>query len=96
MYVIHNKQVEISKKRVNVNLELVNSDLSNNLYSVLLDKTPIDLSNSFAKTILLTFDDGKTFEYITPYNDSYLYLDYKEKGKLYIVGSDGFTYYCGY
>ena len=96
MYVIHNKEVEISKKRVNVNLELVNSDLSNNLYSVLLDKTPIDLSNSFAKTILLTFDDGKTFEYITPYNDSYLYLDYKEKGKLYIVGSDGFTYYCGY
>ena len=94
MYVIHNKEVEISKKRVNVNLELVNSDLSNNLYSVLLDKTPIDLSNSFAKTILLTFDDGKTFEYITPYNDSYLYLDYKEKGKLYIVGSDGFTYYC--
>ena len=48
----------------------------------------------FVKTILITYDNGLTFEYLVPYNNHYLALENKNKCVIYIIGSDGFTYVC--
>ena len=65
-----------------------------NLYSVLVNDTYLDLSSDFVKTILITYDNGLTFEYLVPYNNHYLALENKNKCVIYIIGSDGFTYVC--
>ena len=52
------------------------------------------LSSDFVKTILITYDNGLTFEYLVPYNNHYLALENKNKCVIYIIGSDGFTYVC--
>ena len=87
MYIIHDKEVEI-----NNSLELKNN--KENLYSVLVNDTYLDLSSDFVKTILITYDNGLTFEYLVPYNNHYLALENKNKCIIYIIGSDGFTYVC--
>ena len=92
MYVIHDKEVEINNNRIETSLELKNN--KENLYSVLVNDTYLDLSSDFVKTILITYDNGLTFEYLVPYNNHYLALENKNKCKIYIVGSDGFTYVC--
>lgn len=92
MYVIHDKKVEINNNRIEASLELKNN--KENLYSVLVNDTYLDLSSDFVKTILITYDNGLTFEYLVPYNNHYLALENKNNCKIYIVGSDGFTYVC--
>lgn len=92
MYIIHDKEVEINNNKIKANLELIN--IKDFLYSVSINDEPLDLSPHFAKTILLTYDNGLTFEYLTPYNDHYLTLKDINRCKIYIVGSDGFTYVC--
>lgn len=92
MYVIHDKEVEINNNRIEASLELKNN--KENLYSVLVNDTYLDLSSDFVKTILITYDNGLTFEYLVPYNNHYLALENKNNCKIYIVGSDGFTYVC--
>ena len=92
MYVIHDKEVEINNSRIETSLELKNN--KENLYSVLVNDTYLDLSSDFVKTILITYDNGLTFEYLVPYNNHYLALENKNNCKIYIVGSDGFTYVC--
>ena len=92
MYVIHDKKVEINNNRIEASLELKNN--KENLYSVLVNDTYLDLSSDFVKTILITYDNGLTFEYLVPYNNHYLALENKNKCIIYIVGSDGFTYVC--
>ena len=92
MYIIHDKEVEINNNRIEASLELKNN--KENLYSVLVNDTYLDLSSDFVKTILITYDNGLTFEYLVPYNNHYLALENKNNCKIYIVGSDGFTYVC--
>ena len=92
MYVIHDKEVEINNNRIEASLELKNN--KENLYSVLVNDTYLDLSSDFVKTILITYDNGLTFEYLVPYNNHYLALENKNKCIIYIIGSDGFTYVC--
>ena len=92
MYVIHDKKVEINNNRIEASLELKNN--KENLYSVLVNDTYLDLSSDFVKTILITYDNGLTFEYLVPYNNHYLALENKNKCIIYIIGSDGFTYVC--
>ena len=92
MYVIHDKEVEINNSRIETSLELKNN--KENLYSVLVNDTYLDLSSDFVKTILITYDNGLTFESLVPYNNHYLALENKNNCKIYIVGSDGFTYVC--
>ena len=92
MYVIHDKKVEINNNRIEASLELKNN--KENLYSVLVNDTYLDLSSDFVKTILITYDNGLTFEYLVPYNNHYLALENKNKCVIYIIGSDGFTYVC--
>ena len=92
MYVIHDKKVEINNNRIEASLELKNN--KENLYSVLVNDTYLDLSSDFVKTILITYDNGLTFEYLVPYNNHYLALENKNNCKIYIVRSDGFTYVC--
>ena len=92
MYVIHDKKVEIKNNRIEASLELKNN--KENLYSVLINDTYLDLSSDFVKTILITYDNGLTFEYLVPYNNHYLALENKNKCVIYIIGSDGFTYVC--
>ena len=92
MYVIHDKEVEINNNRIEASLELKNN--KENLYSVLVNDTYLDLSSDFVKTILITYDNGLTFEYLVPYNNHYLALENKNKCVIYIIGSDGFTYVC--
>ena len=92
MYVIHDKEVEINNSRIETSLELKNN--KENLYSVLVNDTYLDLSSDFVKTILITYDNGLTFEYLVPYNNHYLALENKNKCIIYIIGSDGFTYVC--
>ena len=92
MYIIHNKEVEINNNRIEASLELKNN--KENLYSVLVNDTYLDLSSDFVKTILITYDNGLTFEYLVPYNNHYLALENKNKCIIYIIGSDGFTYVC--
>ena len=92
MYVIHDKKVEINNNRIEASLELKNN--KENLYSVLVNDTYLDLSSDFVKTILITYDNGLTFESLVPYNNHYLALENKNNCKIYIVGSDGFTYVC--
>lgn len=65
-----------------------------NLYAVSVNGTYLDLSPDFAKTILLTYDNGLPFEYLIPYNNHYLTLENKNKCKIYLVVSNGFTYVC--
>ena len=92
MYIIHDKKVEINNNRIEASLELKNN--KENLYSVLVNDTYLDLSSDFVKTILITYDNGLTFESLVPYNNHYLALENKNKCIIYIVGSDGFTYVC--
>ena len=92
MYIIHDKEVEINNNRIEASLELKNN--KENLYSVLVNDTYLDLSSDFVKTILITYDNGLTFEYLVPYNNHYLALENKNKCIIYIIGSDGFTYVC--
>ena len=92
MYIIHDKEVEINNSRIETSLELKNN--KENLYSVLVNDTYLDLSSDFVKTILITYDNGLTFEYLVPYNNHYLALENKNKCIIYIIGSDGFTYVC--
>ena len=92
MYIIHDKEVEINNNRIEASLELKNN--KENLYSVLVNDTYLDLSSDFVKTILITYDNGLTFEYLVPYNNHYLALENKNKCVIYIIGSDGFTYVC--
>ena len=92
MYIIHDKEVEINNSRIETSLELKNN--KENLYSVLVNDTYLDLSSDFVKTILITYDNSLTFEYLVPYNNHYLALENKNNCKIYIVGSDGFTYVC--
>ena len=92
MYIIHDKEVEINNSRIETSLELKNN--KENLYSVLVNDTYLDLSSDFVKTILITYDNGLTFEYLVPYNNHYLALENKNKCVIYIIGSDGFTYVC--
>ena len=92
MYVIHDKEVEINNNRIEASLELKNN--KENLYSVLVNDTYLDLSSDFVKTILITYDNSLTFEYLVPYNNHYLALENKNKCVIYIIGSDGFTYVC--
>ena len=92
MYVIHDKEVEINNNRIEASLVLKNN--KENLYSVLVNDTYLDLSSDFVKTILITYDNGLTFEYLVPYNNHYLALENKNKCIIYIIGSDGFTYVC--
>ena len=92
MYVIHDKEVEINNSRIETSLELKNN--KENLYSVLVNDTYLDLSSDFVKTILITYDNSLTFEYLVPYNNHYLALENKNKCIIYIIGSDGFTYVC--
>ena len=92
MYVIHDKKVEINNNRIEASLELKNN--KENLYSVLVNDTYLDLSSDFVKTILITYDNGLTFESLVPFNNHYLALENKNNCKIYIVGSDGFTYVC--
>ena len=77
MYVIHDKEVEINNSRIETSLELKNN--KENLYSVLVNDTYLDLSSDFVKTILITYDNGLTFEYLVPYNNHYLALENKNK-----------------
>ena len=92
MYIIHDKEVEINNNRIEASLELKNN--KENLYSVLVNDTYLDLSSDFVKTILITYDNGLTFEYLVPYNNHYLALENKNNCIIYIIGSDGFTYVC--
>ena len=92
MYVIHDKKVEINNNRIEASLELKNN--KENLYSVLVNDTYLDLSSDFVKTILITYDNGLTFESLVPFNNHYLALENKNNCIIYIIGSDGFTYVC--
>lgn len=92
MYVIHDKEIEINSSRIEAILELKNA--MENLYAVSVNGTYLDLSPDFAKTILLTYDNGLPFEYLIPYNNHYLTLENKNKCKIYLVVSNGFTYVC--
>ena len=86
------EKVEINNNRIEASLELKNN--KENLYSVLVNDTYLDLSSDFVKTILITYDNSLTFEYLVPYNNHYLALENKNKCIIYIIGSDGFTYVC--
>ena len=86
------KEIELIKNIIKTREELKNN--KENLYSVLVNDTYLDLSSDFVKTILITYDNGLTFEYLVPYNNHYLALENKNKCVIYIIGSDGFTYVC--
>lgn len=96
MYVIHDKEVEVKTSRIEASLFPIKYSDNKNLFGVLVEDKLINLSPEFAKTILITFDDGLTFEYLTPYSNKYLHLENQSNCSIYIIGEDGFTYTCGF